>query len=550
MKKVKLLIVVGLLLAFTVSFAQANDHVLKKDVIENVGQIGVESKEAYKVDDAEYTGCVISKSNIGHGLGFGSEGIALLGGIAMLVGLFKRDPLLTSLVLAAAIAFIINGDHSTSATVLAVAPFAIKINKKGLEGEALKVIEDLEKRFEAIDFKGLDESEVIQLQAKAIDAAFEPYKKIKELPFDKLIELFDKDKGVQAILLKQADEINKLKAGNIVKSMSVRDQVEAWQTKNKDVIAKIKGGTVAELPAFEIKAANSPMTPANTETSTVTLNAGSVLRMGGDFFDILRTQPTFWDYLTKTKTGLETYPWVDKKVPAASGAAAFIGPGIAKPGVSFTLDVEKSNAKKIAVSMKMATELLDDVDGMAGFVETELAYQLKIQLNADLMTGVLSSTKVAGVQTYSLTFTTSGLSTVNPNNWDCARALVAQMRLAFIPGNIVIFMNAVDTANMDMEKAVSQGTYMGLTVRQVPGAVIVEDLNIPAGYVQAVAIDCLYTKIYKGFMLKWGWENDDFTKNLVTAIAEMRLHSFHSSNHAAGFIYDTLANIKAQIAAA
>ncbi len=247
---------------------------------------------------------------------------------------------------------------------------------------------------------------------------------------------------------------------------------------------------------------------------------------------------------------METYPWVNKKVPADSGAAGFIGPGIAKPGTSFTLEVEKSNAKKVAVSMKVATELLEDVDGMTTMIQTELAYQLKAKVNTTLMTGVLSGTVPAGVQTFSLGFTTSGLSTVNPNNWDCARAVIAQMRKAFINGPIVIFMNPIDIANMDMEKAISQGQYLGISARPIPGGIIVEDNNIAVGYLQAIALDCLKTLIYKDFVVTYGWENADFTLNLVTAIAEMRIHSFHSENDAAGFVFDDLADIKSQIAAA
>lgn len=368
----------------------------------------------------------------------------------------------------------------------------------------------------------------------------------------KLKGLFDEKTGIFAVLLKQGEELAKMKAVGNVEDLSIHGQISGWVVRNKDVIAKIRSGNkeaLGSLEPLEIKAANSPMTPANTTSDTVAFSAGSVIRMGGEVFDLRRVQPTFWDYIPKGKTGLENLPWVNKKVPASSGAAAFIGPGVAKPGVSFTLEVENSNAKKIAVSLKTVTELMEDVDGFASFINDELKYQLDIKTSLDLMSNAGSSTAPTGVQVFSLGFTTSGLSTVNPNNWDCCRAIIAQLRLAFINGPIVIFMNPVDMANMDMDKAISQGTYLGLSTRPIPGGIIVEDLNIAAGQVQAIAIDCLKTKIYKDFVLKFGWENDDFTKNLITAIAERRIHFYHSENDAAGFIYDDFADIKSQIAA-
>lgn len=413
----------------------------------------------------------------------------------------------------------------------------VTFKKDGLTGDNLKLVEDLEKRFNELpDFD----------VRKTLEEQGLPMEKLKEI-------LEDKEKGIEAVraqVLKIAEEFTKLKgSGNDQEDLSIRGQVAAWQKRNAEAVKRLKAGHKVELEPFEYRAANSPMTPANTISDTVSMSAGSVIRMGGDVFDVLRNEPTFWDYLPKGRTGLENVPWVNKKVPADSGAAAFIGPGVAKPGVSFTLEVENSNAKKIAVSMKMATELLDDVDGMTTFVQIELAYQLRIKANSVLMSGVGSSTSPAGVQTFSLGFTTSGLQTQNPNNWDCARAVVAQMRKANIPGPIVIFMSSIDMANMDMAKAVSQGTYMGLEVKRLPGgAILVEDNNMATGYIQAVALDCLKTLIYKDFVLKFGWENDDFTKNLVTAIAEMRIHFYHSDNHAAGFVYDDLADIKTQIA--
>lgn len=449
----------------------------------------------------------------------------------------------------------INISTAIAGVYLASLPLLIKLDKSGLEGDNLKFVTDLEKRIQAISKDDLKTMlfEDFRLALRESNEMLKHFDALKPEQAAQLKELLgDDDKGIRSKLVKQGEAITKLQAniGKAEEFLSLRDQVKNWQEKNKDSISKIKNGVRSELASLELRAANSPMTPANTLTNTITINAGAAIRQGAPVFDIRRIQPTFWDYIIKGSTNLETYPWVNKKVPAESGEAAFIGPGVAKPGVSFTFEVEKSNAKKIAVSMKLATELLDDVDGMTSYVQNELDYQLRIKLNSVLMTGTLSSTSPAGVQIFSLGFTTSGLSTENPNNWDCARAVVAQMRLAHIGGPVVIFMNSVDTANMDMDKAQGDGHYTGLTNRPLPGAIIVEDDNVPAGYLQAISLDALKTLIYKPFNMKFGWEDDDFTKNLVTVIAETRLHSFHSENDAAAFVYDDLADIKSQIAAA
>jgi len=320
--------------------------------------------------------------------------------------------------------------------------------------------------------------------------------------------------------------------------MSIKGQVAAWVTANKTILEAIKSGQKHDLPSLTIKVA-SPMTPANTLNSSAYLPQPE---FEAGINDIVRVKPTFWDYLKKGRTNSAAYVWVNKKNPL--GAAAFIAPGVLKPGVSFEIATEISNAKKIAVSEKMATELLQDIDGFTSWVENELAYQLKQKLNSTLMTGTLSSTVPAGIQTISDTFSLTTVKTTNPNHWDAIRACVAQLRSQNFEGVITAFVNPIDKANMDLTKAQSQGQ---LFIPADAGAVIVEDNNIPVGYVQVAILDLFKVLIYQDFMMAFGWENDDFTKNLVTAIAEMRIHSFHSENNDGAFIYDTFANIETAI---
>jgi HK97 family phage major capsid protein len=244
---------------------------------------------------------------------------------------------------------------------------------------------------------------------------------------------------------------------------------------------------------------------------------------------------------------------VNKKKDADTGEAAFIGPGVAKPGISWELEREVSNAKKIAVSDKLAIELLDDVEGMESYVKNEMTYQLRAKANTTLMTGTLSSTVPAGIQTVSVAYSLTGVETSNPNNFDVIRAAVAQLAVGFFGGlPVTVFINPVDAANMDLSKAISNGTYLMPPFstsdgRKVAGALIIEDNNVAAGYFQAACLDLFKVLIYKDMTINLGWENDDFTKNLVTYICEMRIHSFHSDNDANAFIYDTFANVKALI---
>lgn len=347
--------------------------------------------------------------------------------------------------------------------------------------------------------------------------------------------------AVKSEAIRLAGEIKALKESSIVKEESLKGSIKEWINENKTALANIKAGQKADLTALVVKVA-SPMTPANTYNGSAYLPQPE---FAAGATEIVRVQPTFWDYIRKGATSAAAYVWVNKKNPL--GAAGFIGPGVAKPGISFEIATEISNAKKVAVSEKCATELLQDIEGMASWIEQEIAYQLKQKVNTTLMTGVASSTVPAGIQTISVAYSLTTVETTNPNHWDAIRACVAQLRSGNLMGPVTAFMNPIDYANMVLTKAQSQGQ---LFVPAETGATIVEDNNVPVGYVQVALLDYYKVLIYKDFALSFGWENDDFTKNLVTTLGEMRIHQFFSENHTGAFIYDTFANIEAAITAA
>lgn len=376
---------------------------------------------------------------------------------------------------------------------------------------------------------------------------------LQGLPLEQLKELADKEKGAMALLTAQGLEMQRLQTTiqNQPKDLSTRAQVAAWQEKNKDSILKIRNGERGvSLPSMDLetRVVASPMTQVTVNAGTSPYIVKTDIESGVN--DFIRAQPLFWDFLTKGRTNAETYGWVNKA--NAQGAAAFIGPGVAKPGVSFELVAEISHAKKIADSAKATTELLQDIDGMTTFIEQELRYQVMIKVNNTLMDSVGSTTVPTGIKQLSVAYTLATVKTTNPNAMDAIRAAVAQLRSGYLRGPIDIFINPIDAANMDLAKATTSGVYMlppfvTSSGRTIAGASIHEDPAIPVGTLQGGFMQYYRILIYKPFSISWGWENDDFTRNLVTAIGEMRLHQFFNSIYTGAFIRDTFANIEAAL---
>lgn len=394
-----------------------------------------------------------------------------------------------------------------------------------------------------------------------------------KLTIEAIRAMADDKTGAMAILKAQGIEIEALRtqigaAGGGGKVVSIRTQLENWrdtgskltledgtivdQPAAKGVIQQIRAGRQVSLPALEInlRAATVPMTPSNTLNDNVYLPAAQV-----DYTlnDIPRYKLTFWDYLTKGRSSSPTMVWINKTNP--QGAAGFIAPGELKPFVSFEIEVGSSTAKKVAAADKVALELLEDIDAFESWVKDELRYQVLLAVNTALMTSDGTDPDApTGIQHLSVAFTQTGLETTNPNYMDAIRAVIAQMRNGKLTGDIVVFINPIDSANMDMSKATDSGVYMlpafvTADGRTIAGATVVEDHNVPVGYFQAAFLRFYKIFIYKPMVITFGWENDDFRKNLLTYLCEMRFHQGFNEQYTGAFVYDTFANVQAAIAA-
>lgn len=367
-----------------------------------------------------------------------------------------------------------------------------------------------------------------------------------------LRKMADEKTGVMPMIMsldlrmKKMENTSAGKQPNSTSVLSIRSQCENFLAKNKDAIQNILAGEEARLPNFDIelsatRAVANPMLPATAmpdgSTYITSFEVDNTINIDP------RNEPTIWNGIPKGKTSKETLVWLNKT--PTEGKAEWIGPGEYKPPISFAIEPEISNAKKLAVSSKMAIELLDDIDGFYDFVISEIRYAIEIELNSAVYSSVATTKKIAGLSQYAVPYDAlTGVVTTTPNYYDAIQAAITMLRVKRYKGKILVVLNTVDNTNMNLTKAISQGQ---LYIPRAIQATFVESEDIPVGTFMVVAIDYYKIKIYKGFSMAWGLENDDFTKNLRTVIGEMRLHQFVQSAYNELAVKDTFANVLAAI---
>lgn len=231
-----------------------------------------------------------------------------------------------------------------------------------------------------------------------------------------------------------------------------------------------------------------------------------------------------------------------------SGGAAFIQEGQLKPLMSWDYSKGTSNASKIAVSAKISTEMLNDFSYMQTEINTLLRENLMEEVDKQLLVGNGQGENPKGILTGAGGYVGSSLDGTieRANEADAIRASMLTMRLlGFMPNTL--FINPTEKAQIDLTKDAS-GRYMSdELLKIIPGVSIVETMRIDSGKFLLMDTSKWIVKVLENLELKTGWENDDFRKNMVTYIAEMRLHSYQNTIDVGSVIYDSFDTVLAAL---
>lgn len=350
-------------------------------------------------------------------------------------------------------------------------------------------------------------------------------------------------KALNSVLEKHGLAINKLTRGTteVNAGKSLKDQLVEKKDELKKQFEERKNGFVG----VTVKAAGTMTFATNVSGGNIPVED----REPG-LGRIQRRRPWVLDNIASGTTMSNVVSWVDQA--NADGGAGGTAEGALKNQADFDLVVSSVNIKKRTVYIKVSDEMLDDIDYLESEINTELMELLMLDVDNQLLNGDNLALNLNGIIPQSTAWSAGSLAgTVDgANNWDVLRTGVTQIELANHEAT-VIFMNPEDVLSMELTKG-TDGHYVlppftsatGLEVGAVP---IKKNTGIAAG--SFLIMDGARSKAFirSNIDIRVGWENDDFTKNLVTILAEVRLNNRIKENDKTAFVTGDFATAKAAL---
>lgn len=206
--------------------------------------------------------------------------------------------------------------------------------------------------------------------------------------------------------------------------------------------------------------------------------------------------------------------------------AAPVAEGAAKPSSDMKLDLVTTSAKVIAHWMKASKQVLSDVSQLRSIIDQRLLYGLAYVEEAQLLNGDGTGQNLAGIIPQATAYS-APITLSSPTSIDMIRLMHLQAALAEYPSTGTV-MHPSDWAWIETLKDTT-GRYI---IGNPQGGIAPTLWGLPVVATQAMTIDKVLVGAFQlGAQVfdRWdarvetGFVNDDFTKNLVTILAEERL---------------------------
>jgi HK97 family phage major capsid protein len=303
----------------------------------------------------------------------------------------------------------------------------------------------------------------------------------------------------------------------------------------KDSITQMieKGG----LLKLDVKAAGTMTISGNYSGGTVGLS-----EMENGLTRIVRRRP-FMRQLVNSRGTTSKYVVYTEQKNADPGLAGMTAEGALKSQTDFDIVENSCEVKKITAFIKVSKEMIADLPFMQGEINGELMELIELKLDEQILSGDGLGDNLTGLLANAQPFTPGVTFTAlvpSANQSDVLRIAIAQIAQNNFSATHIL-LNPIDAAAMDLTKdAGGAYTYqMPLTmdgVTRIKAVPVIENNGITVGSYVVGDMSKDNLRIREEMNIQVGYVNDDFTKNLVTVLAEMRACNYVKSNHYGAFV--------------
>lgn len=325
---------------------------------------------------------------------------------------------------------------------------------------------------------------------------------------------------------------------NAYKTLLTPENVEAIKSKSKNSIS------------IETKSAGT------ITTANITPASGSIAFSLADFIptpvEIVRRNPFVIQLINTMRTTKKIIYWVEQRNP--DGGAGGTAEGSAKTQQDFDLVEASANVIKFTSYIKVSREMLDDVPYMDSMIRKNLVDLVMLKMDTDALTGTNTTTSLNGIQNQATAWTggtTFAASVPYANYFDVLKIGINQVATAtggdsnyaadfqanlilMHPTDLTVMLIAKDTQGRYLRDLL---TYPTSNVIEIDGVRIVTSTGVPQGYFYIMDATKVNFALREDAMIMVGYENDDFTKNLVTILCETRGCLWIPNNYRGAVVY-------------
>jgi HK97 family phage major capsid protein len=245
------------------------------------------------------------------------------------------------------------------------------------------------------------------------------------------------------------------------------------------------------------------------------------------------TTSKFVTYIQQTQNvtpGAEESLWVNEAGPKFNGEVKY--------------EEVSEEVKKVAAYIKVSKEMLADLSFVRSEINTELMEAIEQNIDFSLVNGN-GGNDLNGLLAVAPSFVPGTFAGTIPgaNIMDLIRICKAQIEAAnFVPTHVVL--NPEDVAKIELTKtSTGEYTYPAFwdANMRVAGLIVVSSNNITAGTMIVGDFTKFNIKFREDMNMSVGYENDDFTRNMVTILCEARLVAYVKGNDVNAFVQSDIA---------